>query len=127
MQFLIRALSAALGFYVATRLVHGIYVDGLGSLLLAGLLLGLLNALVRPFLVLITLPLSILTLGLFLFVLNGLIVWSVTIFLHGVHIVGLFPAILTAVTISLVSWLANGILGALDGGPRRQDLPWRPR
>jgi putative membrane protein len=112
--FLLRALAAAFGFWVASRVVHYVYVEGPLSLILAGLLLGVLNALVRPLLILLTLPLSILTLGLFLFVVNGLTVWMVTAFIHGVRILGLWPAILTSIIISIVSWLANFVVGGLD-------------
>jgi putative membrane protein len=110
MRFLLRALAAALGFWIASKVVHGVHVHGLMGLVLAGLLLGLLNGLVRPVLVILTLPFTILTLGLFLFVVNGLTVWLVTVFIHDVHIAGLWPAILTALIISLVSWLANGLI-----------------
>jgi putative membrane protein len=111
MRFILRVLAAALGFWIASRIVHGVHVHGLASLLLAGLLLGIFNALVRPILTLLTLPLTIITLGLFLFVVNGLTVWLVTVFIHGVSIGGLWPAILTSVIISLTSWVANLVLG----------------
>ena len=114
MRFIVYALAAALGFWVASRLVHGVYVRGTVSLLLAGLTLGILNALVRPILALLTFPLTILTLGLFLFVINGLTVWLVTVFIHGVRISGLWPAILTALIISVTVWLANMLLGDLQ-------------
>ena len=117
MRFLLHAVAAALGFWVASRIVHGVQVNGITSLLLAGLLLGVLNALVRPILTLLTFPLTILTLGLFLFVVNGLTVWLVTVFIHGVHIAGLWPAILTALIISCTVWAANILLGrATQGG-----------
>jgi putative membrane protein len=111
--FLVRGLAAAGGFWIAARVVRHVHVDGYVSLALAGLVLGLLNAVVRPLLILLTLPLTILTFGLFLFVVNGLTVWLVTAFIHGVRIHGLWPAILTSVIISLASWLANGLIGAL--------------
>ena len=114
MRFVIYALAAAAGFWIASRLVHGVHVRGIESLLLAGLLLGILNALVRPILTLLTLPLTILTLGLFLFVINGITVWLVTAFIHGVRIDGLWAAILTALVISVTVWLANMVLGGLE-------------
>jgi putative membrane protein len=114
MRFILRALAAALGFWIASRLVHGVHVYGVASLLLAGLLLGVFNALIRPILTILTLPLTILTLGLFLFVVNGLTVWLVTVFIHGVRIGGLWPAILTSVIISLTSWIADMVLGGRD-------------
>jgi putative membrane protein len=118
MRFLLRALAAALGFWVAARLVHGVTVHGVLGLALAGLVLGLLNALVRPLLTLLTLPLTIVTLGLFLFVVNGLTVWMVTVFIHDVRISGLWPAILTSLIISVVSWLANLLVGGVRSRSR---------
>jgi putative membrane protein len=107
MRFIIYALAAAAGFWVASRLVHGVHVHDSLSLLLAGVALGILNALVRPILAILTFPLTLLTLGLFLFVVNGITVWLVTAFIHGVQISGLWPAILTALIISIAVWLAN--------------------
>ena len=112
-RFLLRATAAAFGFWIASRVVPGLHVGGLATLIWAGIVLGLLNAIVRPVLILFTLPLSILTLGLFLFVVNGLTVWAATWFAPGVHVGGLWPAILTAVIISIVSWIANGVFGDL--------------
>lgn len=110
MRFLLRALAAACGFWLAARLIHGVRVDGVVALAEAGLLLGMFNALVRPILLVLTLPLTIVTLGLFLFVVNGLTVWLVTVFIHRVQIDGLWPAILTSVIISVVSWAAGVLL-----------------
>ncbi len=110
-RFLLQILAAALGFWIASKLLHGVHVDNLTTLLLAGLLLGVINALVRPIIILLTLPLTILTLGLFLLVVNGVTVWLVTVFIHGVHISGPWHAILTALIISLTSWIAGGIIG----------------
>jgi len=109
-NFLIRALAAALGFWIASKVLHGVHVSSVESLLFAGLLLGVVNALVRPVLVILTLPLTILTLGLFLLVVNGITVWIVTRFIHGVHIQGSLHYILTALIISLTSWVVGGIL-----------------
>lgn len=114
MRFIVYAIAAAAGFWIASRLVHGVYVHGIVSLLLAGLVLGILNALVRPILALLTLPLTILTLGLFLFVVNGITVWLVTAFIHGVQISGLWPAVLTALVISVTVWVANMLVGGLE-------------
>ena len=110
MRFVLRALAAAAGFWVASRLVHGVYIEGVTSLLLAGLVLGILNALVRPILTVLTFPLTIITLGLFLFVVNGVTVWLVTVFIHGVRIPGLWDAILTSVIISIITWVTSMVL-----------------
>jgi putative membrane protein len=111
-RFILHALAAALGFWIAAKIVPGVHVGGLGSLLAAGLLLGIINALVRPILVILTFPLTLITLGLFLLVVNGLTVWLVTLFLRGIQIHGLWHAILAAIVISLTSWVASGIIGS---------------
>lgn len=114
LRFLLRAIVAAFGFWIAAKLLHGVHVGGLGSLLAAGLLLGVINALVRPILIIITIPLTILTLGLFLLVVNGISVWLVTLFLHGIRMHGPWDAILTALIISIVSWAAGGLIDSSD-------------
>jgi len=103
-------MAAALGFWLASRFIPGVHASGLGGLLAAGLILGVINALVRPILILFTLPLTILTLGLFLFVVNGITVWLVTLFLKGVRIDNLWHAILAALIISLTTWIASLLL-----------------
>ncbi|MEO8812146.1 MAG: phage holin family protein [Caulobacteraceae bacterium] len=110
-RFLLTAVIAAFGFWIASKIVPGVYAGTAASLLAAGVILGVVNALVRPILVLLTLPFTILTLGLFLLVVNGLTVWLVTVFLRGVHIDTLWHAILTAVIISLTSWAAGTVVG----------------
>jgi putative membrane protein len=115
-RFFIRVLAAAIGFWIASRVIPGVRVGGVEALLIAGLLLGVINAVVRPILVVLTFPLTVLTLGLFLFVVNGITVWLVTKFDHHVQIHGFWHVILTAVVISLTSWLAGAVLG--DGTKR---------
>jgi putative membrane protein len=112
MRFIIQALAAALGFWLSSRLISGVHVRGVESLIAAGFILGILNALVRPILILLTIPFTLLTLGLFLFVVNGLTVWMTAAFLKGVDISGLWPAILASIVITLTSWAARAVSGA---------------
>ncbi len=119
LRFLLRALAAAFGFWVASKLISGVHVAGPESLLVAGLVLGLVNALLRPVLIFLTLPLTILTLGLFLFVVNGLTVWLVTRMVHGVLIDSLWHAVLTAAVVGITSWLAAGLI---DGVAPRHEI-----
>jgi len=114
-RFILHAIASAAGFWLASRIVPGVHVGGLGGLLAAGVVLGIVNALVRPILVFFTFPLTILTLGLFLLVVNGMMVSLVAFFLHGsVRIDGFWHAILAALVISLTSWLASSLVGATD-------------
>jgi len=110
-RFVIQALAAALGFWLSSKLISGVYVTSVESLIAAGFILGILNALVRPILILLTIPLTLLTLGLFLLVVNGLTVWMAVSFINGVDVDGLWPAILTALVITATSWTARVLSG----------------
>jgi putative membrane protein len=117
-RFILRGLVAALGFWVASQLLHGhgVQITGWKTLVIAGLLLGLANALVRPILTFLTLPLTVITLGLFLLVVNGLMVLLVGWVLHRFHnysyeVHGLLPAIFTTIVIFFVSLVANMFIG----------------
>ena len=84
--------------------------------LVAALVLGLINAVVRPVLVLLTLPVTLITLGLFIFVLNGLLFWFVGSFIQGFVVQGFWSGVFGAIVFSLISWLLSGLL--LSAGPR---------
>jgi putative membrane protein len=106
---------AALGFWLASRIVPGVHVGGWGSLLAAGVLLGVVNAFVRPIIVVLTLPLTIVTLGLFLLVINAVMVELATLFLrHQITIDTFWHAVLAALVISLTSWVGNWFIGPRD-------------
>jgi putative membrane protein len=110
--FLIRAAVVALGLWLASQIVPSVEIRSVGSLIAAALLLGVVNAIVRPILVILTLPITLLTLGLFLLVINGLMIELVSHFLTGFVVVGLWPAILSAIVVSVTSWLMSGFIGA---------------
>ncbi|HET9108755.1 MAG TPA: phage holin family protein [Steroidobacteraceae bacterium] len=110
--FVLRALISALGLWVATRWVPGIRIDNAGTLVLAGLLLGLVNAVVRPILVILTLPITILSLGFFLLIVNTAMVALVAWMLPGFHIYGGFwSAFVTALIVWLTGWLGSWLIG----------------
>jgi putative membrane protein len=109
--FVIRALIVALGLWVADRLLPGISIEGTGTFLLAGALLGLANAVVRPVVVLLTLPITILTLGLFLFVVNASMIGLVAALVSGFHVAGFFSALLCSLVVSVVSHVASSFIG----------------
>ena len=105
--FLVRLVSVAVGLWVAAQVVPGVRVTNLGSLAAAALLLGVANALVRPVLVFLTLPLTLMTLGLFLIVINAAMIGLVAVFLDGFEVHGLVPAILCWVVVTVVSCIGN--------------------
>jgi putative membrane protein len=109
--FLIRLAIGAFGLWVAERLVPGVTIDGLATLILAALLLGVVNAVVRPVFVLLTLPLTLLTLGLFLLVVNAAMLGLVALLLPGMHVAGFGSAVLGSIVVSLVSWAASAWIG----------------
>jgi putative membrane protein len=113
--FILRWLVGAFGLWLATKVVPGIHIRGLETLLLAALLLGLVNAIVRPIVIVLTLPLTLVTLGLFLLVINAAMFWLVSLFLSDFVVRGFFAAIGGAIVTGLVSWLTSGFI---DGGGR---------
>lgn len=100
----------ALGIGVAAVLIRGIRVEGFFPLILAAALLGIVNALLRPILILLTLPIHILTLGLFTLVVNGAMLWLVSWGVKGFDIQGFWPAVLGAIIISVISWILNSLM-----------------
>ncbi len=112
--FVARALITAFGLWIADLLLPGIRFDGALPLFLAALLLGVVNAIVRPIVVLLTLPITLVTLGLFLFVINGAMLLLVSTLLGAFHVEGLGSAILAWLIVALVGWGANAWVGT-DG------------
>lgn len=110
--FVTRVVITAAGLLLARALIPGIVIVGWGKLLLAALLLGLVNAIVRPILFILTLPFTILTLGLFLLVLNGISLEIVAYLIPGVSVSSLWAATLGALVVSLTSWFANSFVGS---------------
>jgi putative membrane protein len=106
-RFLLRAAVAALGLWLATELIGGFSIVSPGTLVLAALLLGICNALVRPVLVLLTLPITVLTLGLFLLVVNAAMLGLVALLLPGFAISGFLPALLGSLIVSVTGWIGS--------------------
>lgn len=94
----------ALALLTVANFVPGIHVDGFGSALIAAFFLGLVNTLIRPLLLLLTLPVTLLTLGLFIFVINGLLFWLVGSVLRGFVVDGFWYGVLGALLYSIFSW-----------------------
>ena len=115
MGFLIRAVVAAFGLWLASVVTPGIRYDDLFALLIAAVLLGLANAVVRPVLVLLSVPLLLVTLGLFLLVINALMLLLVGAVAPGFHVASFGAAVVGAVVTGVVSWAA----AALNLGGRR--------
>ena len=117
--FILRALIAALGLWLATAWVDGISIDSPTMLILAAVLLGIVNAIVRPLAILLTLPLTLVTLGLFLLVVNAAMVGLVAAILPSMTVKSFGAAFWTAIIVSLMSWLGNAMFSPRQAS--RQD------
>jgi putative membrane protein len=109
-------LINAFALIAVAYLMPGVSVASFTTALVAALILGLINAVVRPVLVLLTLPVTLITLGLFIFVLNGLLFWFVGTYVQGFVVQGFWSGVFGAIVFSLISWLLSGLL--LSAGPR---------
>jgi len=110
--FLLRACIVGLGLWLASSIVSGVEIRSGGALIAAAVLLAVVNAVVRPVLIILTLPITLLTLGLFLLIINGLMIELVSALLPGFVVVGLGSAILTSIIVSITGWLVNAFIGS---------------
>ncbi|HEY8573196.1 phage holin family protein [Phenylobacterium sp.] len=115
-RFIVRAIFAAFGLWLASVLVPGVRVDDTVTLILAAILLGVVNAFVRPVVFVLTLPLTIVTLGLFLLVLNAAMIGLVAVLLSGFEVNGLIAGVLAAIVTGVTSWIGD----IVTGGEKRE-------
>ena len=109
-RFVVRAIFAAIGLWISAALLHAVSYGSLGSLIAAAVLLGVVNAFVRPVVFVLTLPLTILTLGLFLLVVNAAMIGLVSVLLHGFHVRGLVGGIVAAIVTGATSWIGHMVV-----------------
>jgi putative membrane protein len=109
--FFFRLVITALGLWAAATIVPGMAIAGWRALLVSALLLGIVNAVIRPIILILTLPLTVLTLGLFIFVVNGISLALVAWLVPGFALAGLVPATLGAIVVGLTGWLASAFVG----------------
>src|SRR5450432_1062531 len=114
-HFVFRWAITTVAVMVAASIISGIRYDSVASLLGAALLLGILNAFLRPILLLLAAPLIILTLGLFIFIVNGLMLWLVNDFVPGFHVDHFRSAVWGSILISVVSWILSSFFRGSDG------------
>ena len=114
MRTLLHWLANALALLALPYIFTTIKVDSFTTALIVALVLGLINTLIRPLVVLLTLPVTILTLGLFIFVINGLLFWAVGSFMPGFHVEGFWPGVFGAIVYSLISWLLSALIPKRD-------------
>ena len=109
-KFLVRAVFGALGLWIASRFVDGVHFSDNGSLIVTAVLLGIVNAFVRPIVVVLTLPLTILNLGLFLLIVNAAMIGLVAMMLSGFQVRGLIPGVLAAIITGVCAWIGGMII-----------------
>lgn len=110
MKLLLRWLISALALLALPYVISGIQLKSFYIALIAAVLLGLVNAVIRPILILLTLPATILTLGFFILVINALLFWFVGSFVEGFHVGGFWAGFFGAIVYSLMTWAANALL-----------------
>lgn len=113
--FFIRWMVTTVAVFAAEKVLPGISCSSLGALLGASLLLGIINAFVRPFLLLLSIPFIIITMGLFIFVVNALLLLFVAQIIPAFHVEGFWNAFVGAIIISIVSWILSSFFRTSDG------------
>ena len=110
MRLLLTWIINAAALMALPYLMHSVQVTNIGTALIAALVLGLVNTLVRPLLVLLTLPVTLVTLGLFILVINALLFWFVAEVVEGFHVAGFWSAMGAAILYSIISWALSTLL-----------------
>jgi putative membrane protein len=111
LRFIVQFLVTCLALWLAARIVPGVSFSDSGSLLLAAILLGIANAVVRPILTVLTFPLTVITFGLFLLVVNAAVIGLVAVLMNGFEVDGLWAGIGAAIVTGIVSWIAGWFIG----------------
>ncbi|MES2732609.1 MAG: phage holin family protein [Bacteroidota bacterium] len=111
MNFLIRLLLSGVAVFASAYFIPGVTVNGYGTALLVAIILALLNVTVKPILTLLTIPVTILTLGLFLLVINVIIIYIADALIANFTVNGFLPALFFSIVLSLVSWILNSVVG----------------
>jgi len=117
MRLLLTWLINAAALMALPYLMHSVVVDNITTALVAALVLGLVNTVIRPVLVVLTLPVTFLSLGLFILVINALLFWLVAHLVGGFHVAGFGAAFLAAILYSVISWALSTLLLNQDGNP----------
>lgn len=120
--FVVRLLITALGLWVADQLLGGITITGTGALIISALLLGVVNAIIRPIILILTLPLTVLTLGFFVLIVNGISLAIAAWLVPGFHVAGLWSATLGAIIVGLTGWAASAFIGGSGKIERMQRI-----
>jgi putative membrane protein len=110
LRILLVWLVNAAALFALPFVFTSIHVDSFGAALVAALVLGLINTLIRPILVFLTLPVTVLTLGLFIFIINGLLFWAVGSYVQGFRVDGFWSGVFGAIVYSVISWILSALI-----------------
>ncbi|MDD3014139.1 MAG: phage holin family protein [Candidatus Gastranaerophilales bacterium] len=113
-KYIVRLILLALSLLLVAWIVPGIRMSGFTAAIIAAFVIGIVNVLIRPVLLFITLPINILTLGLFTFIVNALLLWLVGAVVPGFQVMGFIPALLGSILLSILSVLINWASGELQ-------------
>lgn len=111
MRFIIKILITAVAVYLAAYLIPGVTINSVQTTVIVALVLALLNTFIKPILIILTIPITIVTLGLFLLVINALMVKWAADLVHGFHVTGWWPALLVSLLVTVVSYILDALLG----------------
>ncbi len=114
MKMILLWLINAAALFALPWVFDSIRIDTFTTALIVALILSIINTIIRPILFVLTLPITVLTLGLFIFVLNGLLLWFVASFVSGFSIAGFWPAVFGAIVYSIISWAASSLILGKD-------------
>lgn len=109
--FIVRLLITAVGFWIADALLPGVSFSSVGAMLWAAFLMGLVNAIVRPLMIIFTFPITVLTLGLFLLVVNAAMFGLVAAMMDGFRVAGFFSAVFGSLIVTATGWVASQYIG----------------
>ena len=115
MRLLVTWLINAVALLALPYLMHSVSVSSFGAALVAALVLGLVNTLIRPLLVLLTLPVTLVSMGLFIFIINGFMFWMVAQWVEGFHVASFWAAVGGALLYSVISWALSTLLLKKNG------------
>lgn len=110
MNFLLKLILSALAVVIGAYIIPGVSVNGFISALIVAIVLGLLNASLKPLLVILTIPVTVITLGLFLLVINVIVIYVADWFVGGFHVTGFIPALLFSFVLTVLNWLFDSFL-----------------
>jgi putative membrane protein len=114
MNLIFTLLINAAALFALPFLMSSVQVTNFGAAIVAAIVLAIVNTLIKPILVLLTLPVTIITLGLFILVINALLFWAVASFLDGIHVDGFLSAFIASIVYSLISWALSALLLSKD-------------